>query len=86
MGPMAAEATEGCFIADDIKLGWDIKTLLMTLDAWVDPGGGAANCLLNWLVELEPNMSPVVDPLFPADRLEPEGGIIRDCPPIPVGG
>jgi len=32
---MAAEATEGwcCFMADDIILGWDIKTLLMTLEA-----------------------------------------------------
>ena len=87
MGPIAAEATEGCFMAEDIKLGWDMRTLLITLDACVDPGGGAANCLPNWLVELDPNMSPVVEPLLPADRLDPAlGGIIRDWPPIPVGG
>ena len=56
----------------------------MTVEVCVPVGGGAANCRLNWLLVEGPNRSAVLVVLLPAERLEPEGGKIRDCPPMPV--
>ena len=88
MGPMPAEATEG-FIADHINDDCDISTLFIALDTWFDPGGGPANWRLNWLEDVEPKMSPAegAAPVLAADKLDPDGGRIRDWPPMPaVGG
>ena len=69
MGPMLAVAG---FIDEVMRLD-------ITVDVWVPLGGGAANWFLNWLFDDVPNKSAVFVALLPAaERLDPEGGKIRD--------
>ena len=75
MGPMLAVAG---FIDEVMRLDWDMSPD-MTVDVWVPIGGGAANWFLNWLFDDVPNKSAVFVALLPAaERLDPEGGKMRD--------